>query len=172
MKPGRRRVWAAALGGALALPLVALSAAAAAPLHFQITDLNGAATTVPTGLPRARALLLVGFRHKDHAALEAWRAGLGLSGRDSDWFEVPVIGVGNPIRALILSGMRNGVADPAERARLAPAFADPDAIAQQLGVDRAQPAAVVVDRTGRVLARASGPFDPAKAAALMQALRP
>jgi hypothetical protein len=163
----------AVTSAAATLMLVPLSAAAAPPVHFQITDLNGAATEIPSGLPQARALLLLGFRHDDHAALDAWREGLGLNSRDSDWFEVPVIGVGNSmIRAMIVRGMRNGVTGATDRARFAPAFADAAAIAQQLGVDPSAPAAVVVDRTGRVLAYASGAFDPAKAAALIHVLRP
>ncbi len=148
-------------------------AAAAMPLHFRITDLNGAATEIPAGLPQTRALLLLGFRHDDHAALDAWRAGLGLSSRETDWFEVPVIGVGNSmIRAMIVRGMRSGVTGEADRARFAPAFAEAATIARQLGVDPSAPAAVVVDRTGQVLAFASGPFDPVKGAALIHALRP
>ena len=84
-----------------------------------------------------------------------------------------MIGVCNPmIRAVIVRGMRSRVTGAADRARFAPAFADAAAIARQLGVDPSEPAAVVVDRTGRVLASASGAFDPAKAAALMHALRP
>jgi hypothetical protein len=163
----------AALSGMVALLSVPLNAVAGAPVHFQITDLNGAATEIPSGLPQARALLLLGFRHDDHAALDAWREGLGLSSRDSDWFEVPVIGVGNSmIRAVIVRGMRSGVIGAADRARFAPAFGDAAAIAEQLGVDPSAPAAVVVDRTGHVLAYASGAFDPTKAAALIHVLRP
>ena len=76
------------------------------------------------------------------------------------------------IRGVILRGMRSGVPGTADRARFAPAFADAAAIAQQLGVDPSEPAAVVIDRNGRVLAHASGAFDPSKVAALMLALRP
>jgi hypothetical protein len=168
----RMKLLAASVAMALSAGVHA-SQAAAAPVHFQVTDLNGATTEIPAGLPQARALLLIGFRHNDHAALDAWRAGLGLSSRETDWFEIPVIGVGNPmVRAMIQGGMRNGVTAPADRSRFAPAFADATAIAQQLGVDRSEPAAVVIDRNGHVLARASGAFDPARAAALMQVLRP
>lgn len=160
------------LSAAAALFLAPLDAVGA-PVHFQITDLDGAATEIPAGLPRARVLLLLGFRHDDHAALEGWREGMGLSAGDSDWFEVPVIDVSNAlIRGMILRGMRSGVTGAADRARFAPAFADTAAIARQLEVDPSAPAAVVVDRTGRILAHASGVFDPAKAAVLIHVLRP
>ncbi len=173
MRPAGRLRSVAASIAALAVALVAPAAAASAPVHFQVTDLNGAATEIPAGLPQARALLLIGFRHDDHAALEAWRAGLGLSSRDTDWFEVPVIAVGNAvIRAMILRGMRSGVAGTADRARLAPTFGAAALIAEQLGIAASEPAAVVIDRNGRVLAHAGGAFDPVKAAALMQVLRP
>jgi hypothetical protein len=169
----RFRVPVAALSGAVAFLLYPLSAVAGAPVDFQIKDLNGVATEVPSGLPQARTLLLLGFRHDDHAALDAWRDGLGLTSGETDWFEAPIIGVGNAmLQGVILRGMRSRVTSAADRARFAPAFADAAAIAQQLGVDATAPAAVVVDRNGHVLASASGAFDPAKAAALMHALRP
>jgi hypothetical protein len=162
-----------ALGLAAALLLAPLPAAAQAAFDLHVTDLNGAALEIPAGLPQTRAVLLLGFRHADHAALEAWRRGLGLRAQDTDWFEVPVIGVGSPmIRSMIVHGMQRGVSSFAERARFAPAFADAAAVALQLGVDPNQPAAVVVDRSGHVLARASGAFDPGKARMLIGALRP
>ncbi|MGZ6017434.1 MAG: hypothetical protein ACXWKO_02085 [Phenylobacterium sp.] len=169
----RGLVFAAAVAAATSLLAAPSMATAGAPVHFEITDLNGATTEIPSGLPQARALLLLGFRHEDHAALDAWREGLGLSSRDADWFEAPVIGVGNSmIRGMIVRGMRSRVTAAADRARFAPAFADASVIARELGVDQAAPAAVVIDRYGRVLAHASGAYDAAKAAPLMQALRP
>ncbi|WP_296596053.1 hypothetical protein [Phenylobacterium sp.] len=168
----RRLSGAVAALAAVVLPLCSAQAATP-PLHFQVTDLNGVTTQVPAGLPQARALLLLGFRHDDRASLDAWRRGLGLRAEDRDWFETPVIGVSAPmIRGMIVHGMQGDVKDPAERAHLAPAFTNPAAVAAQLGVDPAAPAAVVVDREGRVLARASGPFDPRKADTLVRALRP
>jgi hypothetical protein len=159
---------------AAALLLLAPAVAAASPaIHFQVTDLNGAVTEIPAGLPQPRALLLLGFRHSDQAALDAWRQGMGLRAEDADWFEVPVIGVGSPmIRSMIVHGMQRRAAGKAERARLAPAFAAAATIAGQLGVDSGAPAVVVVDRAGNVLARSSGSFDQAKATALSAALRP
>lgn len=158
---------------AACLTLAPVAAFAGAPVHFQVTDLNGVTTEIPAGLPQARSLLLLGFRHDDHAALDAWRDGLGLSSHEVDWFETPVIGVGNGmIRGMITRGMRGQVTGAADRARFAPAFADAAAIAQQLGVESGRPAAVVIDRNGRVLAHVSGAFDPAAAAILMHALRP
>ncbi len=160
-----------ALGLAAALLLAPFASAAETAVSLRVTTLNGAAMEIPGGLPEPRALLLLGFRHDDRTALEAWRQGLGLRAEDKDWFEVPVIGVGNPmIRSMIVRGMQGGVSSVADRAHFAPAFADAGSVAKQFGVDPDRPAAVVVDRTGRVLARASGPFDPAKAQVLTSAL--
>ncbi len=161
-----------AVGLAAALLLGPVQAAAEAPVSLHVTDLNGTAIDIPAGAPQERTLLLLGFRHDDRSALEAWRRGLGLGAQDTDWFEVPVIGVGSPmIRSMIVHGMQSGVSGPVERARFAPAFADAATVARALGVDPHQPAAVVVDRSGRVLARASGAFDPAKGQVLTRALR-
>ena len=172
MNLGRSSTVCFAVGLAAALLLAPLRAAAETPVSLHVTDLNGAAMEIPTGLPQRRTLLLIGFRHVDHSALEIWRRGLDLRAEDTDWFEIPVIGVRNPmIRSMIVLGMQRGVASFAERARLAPAFADTAAVAAQLGVDPNQPAAVVLDRSGRILARASGAFDPAQAQALKSALR-
>lgn len=171
MNQGRSPIAFAALAAALLLG-APLRAAAGPPVHFQVTDLNGAVTEIPAGLPQPRALLLLGFRHSDQAALDAWRQGMGLRAQDSDWFEVPVIGVGSPlVRSMIVHSMQHGVASQADRARLAPAFAAAATIAAQLGVASDAPAAVVVDREGNVLARSSGAFDTEKALALSRALR-
>lgn len=159
-------------GGVFLAVALAVASASSAPLSVQATDLNGKNLTIPGGLPSERTLLLVGFKHADHAALDAWRKGLRLSEDDAAWIETPIIGVGNGmVRRMILSGMRSGARTPQARAHLAPAFADPAAVAAELAVDPARPAAVVVDRNGRVLARASGDYDPVKARGLMEALR-
>jgi hypothetical protein len=165
------------LGRALACAagIFALSSAGqalAAPLSLEVRDLNGRALTVPGGLPAQRTLLLVGFRHADHAALDGWRQGLRLSPTDAAWLETPVIRVRSGlIRRMILDGMRSGASTPEARAHLAPAFADPGTVAAELGVDPGRAAVVVVDRSGRVLARASGAYDPAQARALAAAMR-
>lgn len=160
---------------AFAVAILALSAAsgrsAAAPLSLQVKDLNGRSLSIPGGLPADRTLLLVGFRHADRTALDGWRKGLGLLASDPAWLETPIIGVGNGmIQAMILEGMRRGADTPQARAHLAPAFAPAKEVAVALGLDPSRPAAVVVDRAGRVLARASGDFDPAQARVLLGAL--
>jgi hypothetical protein len=63
-----------ALGLTAALLLAPLPSAAEASFHVHVTDLNGVDVEIPSGLPQARTLMLVGFHHADHAALEAWQA--------------------------------------------------------------------------------------------------
>jgi hypothetical protein len=160
-------------GGLVALTalLISAGAAAAAPLSLTVTDLNGRSITAPGGLPAARTLLLLGFRHADHTVLDGWRRGLSLRDDDPAWLEVPVVPVGSGfVRSMILGGMKRGAATPQARAHLAPAFTEAAPVADALGVDASQPALAVVDRSGHVLARASGAYDPQKAAPLLTAL--
>lgn len=158
---------------AAALLAGAAQAAPAAGLHA--ANLNGVDIAIPAGLPGQKTLLLLGFRHEDQDALDAWRAGLGLTeeATGAAWLEIPVIPVKSSlIQPMIQGGMRKRFATPALRAHVAPMFADPGPVAAGFGVDPAQPAAVVVDRSGQVLARAAGPYDGAKAAPLLAALAP
>jgi hypothetical protein len=156
---------------AVALALQAGSATAQGPVRLKAVDLNGAAVEIPAGAARGPVLLLVGFRHNDRKALDGWRKGLGLQTEARDWYEIPVIPPGaKMVGGLIMHAMQKGATTDAQRAHLAPTFADAAEVAAQLGVDRHEPAVVVVDRSGRVLARAGGPFDPAKARELTVAL--
>jgi hypothetical protein len=154
------------------LAVAASDRSAAATLSLQVRDLNGRSLSIPSGLPADRTLLLVGFRHSDRTALDDWRKGLGLSASDPAWLETPIIGVGSGlIRGMILEGMRRGADTPEARAHLAPAFVNAKDVAAALGLDPSRPAAVVIDRAGRVLASAGGDYDPARAHALLAALR-
>jgi hypothetical protein len=59
----------------------------------------------------------------------------------------------------------------ADRARLVPVFTNREAFARAAGMSGTEHAAVLVlDRDGHVLARAEGPFDESRAAALRETL--
>ena len=165
----------------LATFLLALTAAASAiaadaaqpQLSFQTADLNGAKVDIPKDLSANRTLILLGFRHDDSAILDGWLGGLGFSETSPGWLETPVIGVGSGfVQSMIQNGMRKRYKTDAARAHIAPLFGDAAGLAAQAGVDPAQAAVVVVDRSGRVLASAAGAYDLDKARAIRAALTP
>jgi len=138
----------------------------------EVGDLNGRKIAVPASLPAPRTLLLVAFRHGDRAAIDGWKAGLGLKAGQPDWIEMPVIGVSAGfIQGMILSGMKRRYPAPADKAHMAPLFGDGDTIARELGIASDRVAALVVDREGHVLASASGAYSAGPAHALLAAWR-
>jgi hypothetical protein len=116
-------------------------------------------------------LLILGFQHADQDALEAWRRGLALADADARWLEVAVIPVKSPmIQPMIRNGMRNRFKTAAQRAHFAPMFADATPVAARFDLSGRAPGVVVLDGDGRVLARAEGPYERAKAESLLAAL--
>jgi hypothetical protein len=167
--PARR---ALALGAAILVLFAVAARAAPAPRLLEVRDLNGRNFVIPRGLPAERTLLLLAFRHADRSALDGWREGLRLSSQDSAWLEMPIISVRSSlIQRMILDGMRKGANTPEARAHLAPAFTDGKTISAEFGVAPGRPAVVVIDRAGRVLARASGDYNPVEARTLAAAWR-
>lgn len=135
------------------------------------TDLNGRDVELPAHLPADRTLLLIAFRHADQTIVQGWKEGLGLK-VDGDWLEIPVIGVGSSIiHGMIRSGMRSKYPDQQARAHVVPMFGDADALARGFGVSPDTITALVVDRSGHVLARATGPFEASGAAGIRRAWR-
>lgn len=152
---------------------LAFAAAAGAAPVLKGADLNGRPVAVPDAAGPERTLLLLAFRHEDQDALEAWRNGLHLANTDPDWLEAPLIPVKSPmIQPMILGGMKKRFADPGLRGHMAPLFQDPAPVATAFGLSGQGPAVVVVDRAGKVLARAEGAYDATRAKTLMAALRP
>ena len=159
----------------LALALVASplapAVAQAQPMLIRTTDLNGAAVTIPTGLQAPRTLILIGFHHGDQEQLDAWRAGLRLTDSDS-WIELPVIsGVPAMVHPMIRNGLRRRLPTAAARAHVAPAFINGDTVAHTFGVPTDEVSALVIDSSGTVIARHSGPYDGVGGERMLRALR-
>ena len=143
---------------------------AAPEAKLQATTLNGSKVEL-SGENRGRRLLMFGFRHQDQGVLEDWRNGLGLMGPDPRWLEIPVIPVDFPLaQDFIRKSMRDRFKGRALEAHLAPLFADPAMVSKRYGLSPSQPALVVLDQHGHVLARASGRYEPGKAELLLAAL--
>jgi len=128
------------------------------------TRLDGRAITVPDSTRGAVSVLLLGFTYESRHDVEAWAARLrpGLAGGDAALYEVPVIGgLGRLASPFIESGMRKGTPS-ALRGRVFTVYSDVAAWKSRVGYDAglAPDAAyvLIVDRSGRLVGRARGPF--------------
>ncbi len=120
-------------------------------------------------LPNGRTLALVGFNQNQRVELHSWIDGLRLR-QDSPiaWVKMPVLkDPGNEdARSAIESRLLAGHAQKSHiRAPLIPVFANQNDFIRAAGLSGKDHASVLVlNRDGRVLARAEGQYDPAKAA--------
>lgn len=125
----------------------------------------------PEPLP-ARVLALVAFEGSPREEVQGWIDGLQLQREFRiAWVKLPV--VQDPgdeeSRRDIERRLRERWPRLAGRARLLPLFTDRAAFVREAGLsDHDHASVLVVDREGNVLARAQGPFDPAKAQALRE----
>jgi hypothetical protein len=172
-------------------PTLAWLAAAAAALAFAVAGpnevnvmgrlpaptaqrLDAQRVVLLQGLSGERTLALVAF-HRDHRTeIDSWIQGLRLD-QDSSipWLKMPVLSdpgsadARNAIETRILARH----ASDAVRSRLVPIFTDREAFIRAAGLSGAGHASVLVlDRNGKVLARAEGAYDRDKAAALRETL--
>ena len=127
-----------------------------------------------TNLPGSRTLALVGFNRDQRAEIRSWVDGLRLR-QDSQiaWFKMPVLKDpgSEDARSAIESRLRAGNAQTHPHSRLIPVFTNQDDFIRAAGLSGADHASVLVlNRNGRVLARAEGQYDPAKAQALRETL--
>lgn len=129
---------------------------------------------LPHGLPAQRTLAIVAFQSSQRAEVESWIRGLHLESDPTiPWFKMPVLndpgdeGARNDIHSQMRARHPAGK-DPA---RLIPVFTDRQAFIRAAGLTGTDHAWVMVlDREGKVLARAEGKFDEAKAQALRETL--
>jgi hypothetical protein len=129
---------------------------------------------LPGQLPAERSLALVAYTKHQREEVQSWINGMNLDG-DSEmpWFRLSVLNDPGSETARSAAEKRLLARYPnaAERARLVPVFTNREAFARAAGTSSTDHAAVlVVDRDGRVLARAEGPYDEAKASALRETL--
>lgn len=168
--------WLAAVTGALALAIAAPSESNLMGRLPTLTAkrLDQQLVVLPHGLPAERTLALVAFQTGHRAEIDSWIKGLRL---DHDptipWFKMPVFNdpgnesARNDIESRMLARHPAGK-DPA---RLIPVFTDRQAFIRAAGLTGTEHAWVLVlDREGKVLARAEGMFDENKAQALRETL--
>ncbi|MES2635646.1 MAG: hypothetical protein V4669_21935 [Pseudomonadota bacterium] len=129
---------------------------------------------VPSGLSAERTLALVAYTRNQREEINSWIHGLQL---DSDasiaWIRMPVINDpgDESKRAAIENTMLERHPTPRDRTRLVPVFTNREAFIRAAGISSSDHASVLVlNREGKVLARAEGRYDEAKAQALRETL--
>lgn len=178
-----RADWTPVLGWVCAIAL-ALGFAVAAPNErgllgklpsLSAKRLDQVPIALPHELPSERTLALVVFDKSQRAQAQTWVDGMRLQHDSSmPWVRMPVWDdPGDDIqRRRIERVLMDRYPAEADRARLVPLFTDKQAFVRAAnlpGTD--QPVVLVIDRTGTVLARALGEYDPVKGAVLRQTLQ-
>lgn len=177
-----KTIWSPTLAW-LAAASAALMLAVAAPNEVNVMGRLPAITAkrldqrhivLPHALSANRTLALVAYTFSQRAEVDSWVQGLRL---DKDlsisWFKMPVLNdPGNErARMAIERKLLAQHASDSERSRLVPVFTNRDAFIRAAGLSGAEHASVLVlNRDGKVLARAKGRFNQDKAQALRETL--
>ncbi len=131
--------------------------------------------SLPEDFGGDRNLLLIAFQREQQRNVDTWLREM----KRFEWlpnfryYELPTIDRLNAIaRWFIDRGMRRGIPDREARARTITLYLDKLAFRMALNLpDEKRVYALLVDRSGRVLWRAEGDFDEAKAVSLLNVLR-
>jgi hypothetical protein len=168
--------WLAAVSAALALAVIGPNEAS---LMGRLPVLaakrpDHQAVLLPQGLPAERTLALVAFQRTQRSEVQSWIDGLRLEeDRTIAWLRMAVLNdPGNEqAREAIEARLSERTSSGTDRSRLVRVFTDRDAFVRAAGLTSAEHAWVLVlNRDGKVLARAEGAFDEDKARALRQTL--
>jgi hypothetical protein len=129
---------------------------------------------LPGQLAAERSLALVAYTKHQREEIQSWIRGMNLE-LDSalPWFRISVLNDpgSETARTAVEKRLLERYPNAADRARLVPVFTNREAFARAAGTSSTEHAAIlVVDRNGRVLARAEGAYDEAKAQALRETL--
>lgn len=139
-------------------------------------DLNRKTWSAPADFPDDRTLVLIAFAREQQADIDTWTAGLGLTEASNrlPWIEMPLINdPGLFVRWFINTGMRGGIPSKEARAHVWTAYTDKKAFMQACGMSSEKAIyALVVDRTGRILALESGNYTKPAAERLSRVLYP
>jgi hypothetical protein len=135
--------------------------------------LNERELTLPADLPADKTLVLMPFTQEQQAEVDTWVAGMGLATSSVVWIETPVIDPANAfVRAMINGGMRRGIPDTRMRERTITLYTDGAALRRTMGLssDGKTMAALVLDRSGKVLVQVIGSHTTEKAKLLLGTL--
>ena len=138
------------------------------------SNLEKQAFSLPEDFAGDRNLLLLAFQREQQQNVDTWLHQMKRFEHSSgfQYYELPTIDRLNPFfRWFINSGMRRGIPDRNARARTITLYLDKPSFRKALNIpDEKRIYAILVDRSGRVLWRAEGDYDEAKAASLQAAL--
>lgn len=168
--------WVAASGVAVFLAVAAPSESTVMGRlpSFISHTLTRQTVVVPSGLPSERTLALITFQRSQHVEAESWIHGLNLKNDASiAWMRMPVLNdPGTPSgRNAVETRLLGHYPSDAERAKLVPVFTDRAGFVRSAGLQGIDHFyAVVVNRSGDVLARVEGQFNPDKAQILRETL--
>jgi hypothetical protein len=140
---------------------------------IESTDLNKKTIVWPRDFTAERTLIFIAFSQSQQGNIDAWVNGMKLKAAGAPvWFEIPMISdPGSAGRWFINSGMRSGIPSKADRARVVTVYGNKAAMMKAMGLtSEKQIYAIVVDKTGKIIARASGNYTETGAAELMAAL--
>jgi hypothetical protein len=143
---------------------------------LQSETLNQKAVSLPQDFGGRRSILLIAYKMNQQSVVDSWLPFLNtVAGKYKGvrFYELPTIGSSMGfMRGFIDGGMRNGIADSATRDRTITLYTDVAALQSSLGISGTSTIhAVVIDKSGRVLAVVKGPFSKEGAAQLEAALR-
>ncbi len=126
---------------------------------------------LPRGLTADRTLVLVAYSKAQRGEIQSWMQGLRLD-QDSDiaWIKMPVFN--DPGDEDVRDAVeRKLLAQHPNSERIVPVFTDRQAFIRAAGLSGSEHASVLVlNRDGKILARAEGRFDEKKAQALRETL--
>jgi hypothetical protein len=137
-------------------------------------NLNERAMTLPADLPAEKTLVLMAFQREQQEEVDTWIKGMDLTNAKLPWLEVPVVGAaGSFRRGVVNGGMRMGIRDEAVRERIVTLFTDRVALLRTMGLpgEGKVVLALVMNRSGEVLAQAQGRHSSEKAQLLLAALQ-
>jgi hypothetical protein len=141
---------------------------------IKAADLNKKTVSWPGGLPAERTIIMVAFTQGQQKNIDGWVDGMKLKSPNAPiWFEMPLIGKsGSVARFFIDNGMRGGIPNKQDRARVVTVYSDKAAMMKSMGLpSEKQIHVLVVDRSGRILERVSGDYSAAGEAAIRKALK-
>ncbi len=134
-------------------------------LQLSARDLFGSEVKLPAGFTGRPSLVVIAFRRQHQSLVDEWIA-WGETAADQfpemRSYELPVIATRwSPARGLIDGGMAQAVRDPEVRRRTLTVYTDVRRVTDALDIHRTDTVtAMLVDESGRVRARVTGPADP------------
>ena len=142
--------------------------------RLSASNLEGNTLRLPEDFAGDRNLLLIAFQREQQQNVDTWLHEMNRFQLfpGFQYYELPTIDRLNPLfRWFIGNGMRRGIPDRSARSRTITLYLDKPSFCKALSLpDEKRIYAILVDRSGKVLWRAEGDFDEAKAASLQRAL--